>query len=784
MLIKDDKIYRNLQEQVLKNQDDINVIKTQKGIADLGIKIIQPEPLPTTGSLPNDYSGEYGDAYLVGTSTPYNLYIWTRSNETGVPGYWFDWGPLNAPSTVAGPPGPQGLPGTAGTRGSLWNSQTGVPTNTDGVNNNDQALNTLNGDVYQFNNGAWQFVGNIRGPQGIQGNPGPTGPIGLTGQPGPQGPKGDNGEPFNIVGTLDNTNQLPMPDTVPKSYAYLIPDANLAEHIWIILGAGTTADPYRWHDAGSFGGGTTVILDGAKQAELDVSYLSKTPYSYEIGEGTQVSSNGSEVTFSNLQAIGTDLNGQQLDSTASIELPIASTGEVELESVNNVLELNLSDATWTKINAMAGNSQPGEVQINAPSASTNGQLSEEQLQALQLNKGSYLMFNNEIYRLQDTEHEAGYLIYTHIGYMNTTDTYMVKCITITISTGGWVLTTIEIPDSDDYISTVLNSSLGQTINTPLTIQNKKGSTLFGGATLMIDSITSSDSIKTASIYLRSNASTNRASQSTISFESGNFATQIGTNWGDSGAMSSSTEFFIRKLVKGGSLPAVYTYKLPSYTEEVEGTIYTIATREYVTSITDPIDTEVNSLDTRVEALEENSGGGSTSGLYELQYQVLSANTPISEDDSAYVNTNIKFIAPFTDKIVDHTTFVNWYFENYATVIPALSTSDMEASIKKNLLYVEPSFIVGYSVISNNSNADTYMAEVALCIGTNVAGSNGGNYFYICKHLIKQFDLDTSYQFTSLPGLNSSKVYLIKPDYINDPSVFSNSAVVLRLRKLL
>lgn len=147
MLTVDNIQYRNLQEQVLQNKDDISIIKSQSNISDLGINIIQAAPLPTTAYLPTNYTGNYGDAYLVGTNFPYDLYIWTRSN-TAANGYWFDWGPLNAPSTVPGPQGEQGEPGEPGTPGTKWSSGTKNPSGT--ANVGDFYLNTLTGAVFVF----------------------------------------------------------------------------------------------------------------------------------------------------------------------------------------------------------------------------------------------------------------------------------------------------------------------------------------------------------------------------------------------------------------------------------------------------------------------------------------------------------------------------------------------------------------------------------------------------------------------------------------------------------
>lgn len=67
----------------------------------LGIKVIgaiDSLPIPE-----GDY--EYGDAYMVGTETPYDMYIYTRPDgEVHTEGYWFPIGKFPAP----GPQGPKG----------------------------------------------------------------------------------------------------------------------------------------------------------------------------------------------------------------------------------------------------------------------------------------------------------------------------------------------------------------------------------------------------------------------------------------------------------------------------------------------------------------------------------------------------------------------------------------------------------------------------------------------------------------------------------------------------
>ena len=89
-----------------------------------------------------------------------------------------------------------------------------------------------------------------------------------------------------------------------------------------------------------------------------------------------------------------------------------------------------------------GSGEGGEhetVIIEAPIDSTNGNLTQTQLDTLQANDANVIMFNNEIYRLSDKRSSEGYIIYSHACQDNT-DKFYIKCITITISSLAWVLT--------------------------------------------------------------------------------------------------------------------------------------------------------------------------------------------------------------------------------------------------------------------------------------------------------------------------------------------------------
>lgn len=445
-LLQGETIKASLEEAVYINKQGIEYLMDRSRLADLGIKIVSAEPYASTDDLPLPYNGDYGDGYLVGDEMPYRLYIWTRDNNE-YNGKWFDWGELNAPSIVPGPAGPQGVQGPQGDPGSKWYTQGGVPVSGPTIKENDQALNTSNGDVYQYVNGVWEYTGNIRGAQGIQGIQGIRGPQGIQGIQGEVGPQGPQGEPFRILATLANTSQLPTPSSVPVNSAYLIPDESGAEHIWVITG--TSAADYVWHDAGSFGGGTKINIDGVSQGSVEMKNVFNGAATYQIGDNTQVSSNGSELTFSNLQVTGTNLTGGTIDTTATIELPITTDDTLEVNSVNNVATFSVSEAYKAQLEAEIAAASGEAVVINAPTTSTQGTLEDEQYVTLTSNHNNYILLNGEYYYLQDMNDTQGFIVYTHVGSVGTRQ--FVKTISITMSTKSWVLTTNYVLNESDKL---------------------------------------------------------------------------------------------------------------------------------------------------------------------------------------------------------------------------------------------------------------------------------------------------------------------------------------------
>ena len=119
--------FRNLQEQVEENMKDIEKLKSGQAVLDeFGIKVVGE--VEAVGDMPTvaEYKEEtpdweYGDAFAVGTTAPYTLYILTRANGEHESDYWFDIGVFPAPGPQ-GEQGPQGQPGPQGQTGD-----TGAP---------------------------------------------------------------------------------------------------------------------------------------------------------------------------------------------------------------------------------------------------------------------------------------------------------------------------------------------------------------------------------------------------------------------------------------------------------------------------------------------------------------------------------------------------------------------------------------------------------------------------------------------------------------------------------
>ena len=230
--VYDNKTYRNLQQQVKENMDNIAELQDMKlvGIDVAGI-------VADYSSLPS--SAEQGKVYAVGTSSPYELYVYNNSSwvdfgEFPKAGPQGEQGPQGEPGRqgqrgLTGPQGPRGYTGAPGTPGRPGpqgdkgpKGDKGDPGWVDAFAKDAASVTTV-GQAYVDSIGYLQVCtslspltfekgGYIKGPmgergiQGPQGEQGPKGDTGPQGPVGPQGPKGDQGELPEDVATKNYVN--------------------------------------------------------------------------------------------------------------------------------------------------------------------------------------------------------------------------------------------------------------------------------------------------------------------------------------------------------------------------------------------------------------------------------------------------------------------------------------------------------------------------------------------------------------------------------------------------
>ena len=262
--LQDGTILRNLEEQVqyLTSYHDVN-----QGLAQWGIRVVGTVQSAAELPDPSTYTGDYGDTYAVGTSAPYDFYIWTRSPVAGGIPYWFNFGEIS----IVGPRGPEGKQGPAGTPGRsthIYVSAT-LP-DADYVELGDFFIGTASpykGHILEaVDSGGrrlWQYKGDISGPQGIPGKDGSKGEKGDTGPQGPMGPKGDAGGFINIYGILTNANQLPSPASLDDlTIAYLVGTTKPYD---LYIQVGENSDTSIWENTGPFNAATAVSVGGVYQ---------------------------------------------------------------------------------------------------------------------------------------------------------------------------------------------------------------------------------------------------------------------------------------------------------------------------------------------------------------------------------------------------------------------------------------------------------------------------------------------------------------------------------------
>ena len=294
-LITNGKIYRNLEEQVRKNQEDIENALSLQNL--MGINVVGNVPAENMLPDPELYTGEYGDAYAVGLDYPYIYFAFTRPTNVQPKNHWFEIGvfPGIGPKGDTGPAGPQGPTGQS----TKWDVNSVNPVDVSNYNKGDLYLNSSTGIIWKLiedneGNKSWfNTQKSIKGPKGDtgpigkwdigQGNPNnsphkpgesypsfldaTTGNVweyqaggniyvqmgNIRGPQGPQGPIGEAGKSYYIAGEpLNSSSQLPDPTLLNDIYkAYLVGTAS-PYHLWIQVP--NESGTLEWIDNGVFQG--------------------------------------------------------------------------------------------------------------------------------------------------------------------------------------------------------------------------------------------------------------------------------------------------------------------------------------------------------------------------------------------------------------------------------------------------------------------------------------------------------------------------------------------------
>ena len=329
MITIDKVTYRNLQEQVQKNKEDIATWQNVEfTLNNFGIKVLGK--VDSESDIPTG-TYEFGDAYLVGLTEPYDLYIYTRIEASTNNGIFVNVGPLN----VVGQQGPQGPAGQNGVDGyaPVVRYGNGMPiveaTDKNGYLYIDQQTSKL----YTYNNG-WNYVIDMKGQKGEQGI---------------QGPQGATGTSLSIVAKLSSPSLLPTnfaSGQIPKNSAYLV-DVNGVNHLYIIMGDQNDYSTWYWSDAGDFNLGSVIYKDSVFQqyANITDSYDTNTG-AVVTDRATNNMNNELKSQIGNLSSLGTTDKSSLVNAINEVKISGGSGGD-SLPDISKIDEYNNSNLTTT-----------------------------------------------------------------------------------------------------------------------------------------------------------------------------------------------------------------------------------------------------------------------------------------------------------------------------------------------------------------------------------------------------------------------------------------------------
>ena len=329
-MIKDDKLYLNLEEQVQKNKEDITYLLTEGYATNLiGIKVQgqvnTPDDLPDPTQYLAVEGHAYGDTYAVGTidNPPYEYYVFTRPFGPYLTDHWFNIGVFPGPSYVPGPIGP--APNL--TIGSV-SATTGSP----------EASITGTNPNYQLN---LILKTGPQGPVGPQGLTGDTGPQGPQGPQGIQGQKGDTGTLYQVAGALTATSQLPDPATVPTNTAYVVKIDSISYLYGIILNNGSPV----WYNWGAF---TQGAQGPQGEAGIGIDTLTKRE-----ATGTPTvqynTTNGLTISGNETYTYTADGGAQTHTSQYEVDVPITPGPGISISAKSDNTGIIITNSDHTKL---------------------------------------------------------------------------------------------------------------------------------------------------------------------------------------------------------------------------------------------------------------------------------------------------------------------------------------------------------------------------------------------------------------------------------------------------
>ena len=507
----------NLENQVLKNKVDIQNLQTsEKVLATFGIKVIGTAAnstlIPTVEFYKaNNPDWEYGDAYAVGTASPYEFYILTRKDENHTEDYWFNLGVIKGPK---GDPGTNGADGADGKDGVSPTVSVGTVT----TGNPGTPVSVTNGGT------STNVVLNFRIPKGA------------TGDKGAKGDKGDTGFAVNIASELNNVNELPTASASYVNVGYVIKDADGDSNLYVCMTNASTGAWY-WNNVGKIAFSTDYVSQNEynqdKLTKIPVTLYNggtqKTTINLQNGNGSLIGTgfgfgtiNGNDILVNsnnvegNLELVqvidmsnytfaeitnhstemfaamknflttnkvraagvnpvystaskmiaavlllkdgqfrlsGIDEGGTELVSFYFVDHKLLDEQTVQERDVN--VDVTYSNGIPTAIDSLTTSSNNGLLGysiILTPDTATQGTLTQEQVDTLRFNPNAYLVLNNELYYLNNNQSTPGVLVYTHNGYDGQKG--INKYISVTTSTRGWVMTQDTGGGSDLYMHEV------------------------------------------------------------------------------------------------------------------------------------------------------------------------------------------------------------------------------------------------------------------------------------------------------------------------------------------